>query len=442
MSDNTLRTENLLKLTWPILLQNTTNSLVLFVDFVFFSYLSDTIAGTVGQLMPVFWMGAFVIPVFAGTGISVASQFMGAKRIEKVIPTYMMNLGFTTVMGLVYGFLLWLLSEDIGRWMGMDPSINVIGAEYLSIICYYFVFMGVMVAYNAILSSRGMTHWLMYTSFAIAGVNFALNSLFVFVFGWGVAGIAFASVCGAATAMTLGIWLVHSRLRVRFYVKGVWREMISVLRPMLRVGVSNALEPFSYSIQQTILSTFIISMGVVSMAANNYAGRLQMFQITFSLSLAQAAQILMAHWAGGRRFDEVNRLYGKTIGAAMSVAFVYCVIVWQFSDWVLALFTDDPAIKTLGKSLLLVSIFLEPARAVNVIGGFSLRTVGDARFPLIIGIVFIWGILPVIFAIDHYWKFTLFGLWICFAADEILRAIINYWRWRTGKWKTMGFARD
>ena len=135
MSDHTLRTENLLHLTWPIFLQNLTHSVVLLVDLWFFSRLSDQIAGTVGQLLPIIWLGTFVIPVFAGTGISVASQYMGAKQTHKVVPTYMMNLAFTATMGLVFAGAMAWVAHDIGRWMGLDASLNEIGAAYLGTMC-------------------------------------------------------------------------------------------------------------------------------------------------------------------------------------------------------------------------------------------------------------------------------------------------------------------
>jgi len=423
-------------------LQHTTHSLVILVDFWFFSRLSDEIAGTVGQLLPIIWMGAFVIPVFAGTGVAVASQYMGAKQYEKVVPTYMMNLLLSGCMGSIFAAILHFFSGDIGRWMGMDPSLNSISSTYLSAISGYFVFMGILAAYNAVLSSRGMTHWLMYSAFLIATLNLLLASLFVLVFHWQVRGIALASVISIAAAMLFSIWLVHGPLQVRFYLKGVVRQMLGVLRPILRIGISNALEPFSYTVQQTILSSMIIALGVVSMAANGYAGRAQMFQITFSLSLALGSQILMGHWMGARRFDDVDRLYWKVIWRATLVAVVYASGAWFMSDWVMGIFTHDEAVKHLGKSLLLVSVFLEPARAVNIITGFTLKTVGDARFPLIIAIVFIWGILPVVFFVNRTWGLSLVGFWVCFAADEIIRAGINLWRWHTRKWQGMGIAQQ
>lgn len=442
MSQHTLRTENLWKLIWPIFLQNTTHSLVMLADFWFFSYLSDKTAGVIGQLLPYFWVGAFVIPVFAGTGISVASQYMGAGKQERVIPTYTMNLLLTLSMGIAFSALCVLFADRLGVWIGMTPDLAAIGGEYFEIIGFYFVFMSALVAYNAILSSRGMTHWLMYSAFMIAGINIGLNSLFVFTFDWGVKGIAAASVIGAAAALVLSLVLVHHILRIRFYIKGAFNDMKKVLKPMLRLGISNALEPFSYTIQQIILSAFVVAMGISSMATNSYAGRSQMFQITFAFSLASAAQILMAHWVGSKRFEDVKRLYWKTIGMSTAVAFTYAFLLWMFSDSVLSLFTSSPEIKTLGKSVLFVSIFLEPARAVNIIGGFSLRTVGDSKFPVILGMVFIWGLLPIVFTISLFWTLSLVGLWVCFAIDEIVRAFINMWRWQTGKWQSMGYADD
>lgn len=435
-----IRTQNLLTLAWPIFLQNVTNGFVMFADFWFFSYLSDEIAGILGQLLPMFFVGAFVIPVFAGTGISVASQFMGAGKHEKVVPSYMMNLFLTTMLGIIFAIVLLTNADNLGIWIGMDRSMSKIGGDYFGIIGYYFIGMGVYVSYNAILSSRGQTHWLMYLSFAVAGTNLVLNSLFVFVFELGVQGVAVASVTGVSVGLLLSIYLVHKRLCVRFYLKGLLGQMRTILRPMIRLGVSNALEPFSYTIQQIVISSFIVALGLTSMATNSYAGRLQFFQITFSISLASAAQILMAHWMGAAKFDQVHRLFWRTILYSTSVAFVFATTLWLFADRALLVFTNDPAILALGKTILLVSVFLEPARAVNIIGGFSLRTVGDTRFPLVIGMIFIWGILPIIYLLDHRISLSLLGLWICFAADEIIRAIIVLLRWQTGKWKQMGFA--
>ena len=440
MNRSSLRTERLFALTWPILLQQTTQSAILLMDFWFFSQISDAVAATVGQLIPIIWVGAFVIPVFAGTGVAVASQYMGAKIYEKVVPAYMVNLAIAAALGFIFAAALRVFPADIVRWMGLDPSLHVIGATYLGTISAYFAFMGIYVAYAAVLSSRGMTQWLMGVSVAVAGLNFALAWLFVHELHWGIRGVALASIASIALATAIVAWLVHRRLGVHFRLRGAWGDMRSVIRPMLRIGIPNALEPFSYSVQQIILSALIIPLGLVSMAANSYAGRVQMLQITFSVSLALGAQILMGHWMGARRFDDVDRLFWRMVRYGMIVAGIYAMLLWMFADRVLGWFTHDPAITQLGRTLLFIAVFYEPARAVNIVSSFTLKSVGDSVFPLVITMTFIWGILPVILWIDHVWGLTIVGYWICFAADEIIRAAINLWRWRTGRWRSKGIV--
>ncbi len=440
MSSPLLRTESLAKLTWPILLQNATQGVVWLVDFWFFAHLSDEIAATVGQLLPLIWMGAGVITTFAGTGVAVASQYMGAQRFEKVVPTYMMNLSLTAGMGVGYCALLWVLAPDIGRWMGLSAPLNVVSTTYIGAICFYFAILGVHVAYNAILSSRGMTNWLLYNSLVVATLNLALDSLFVFGFHWGIRGIVGASVISAAAAMVLSMFWVHRGLGIRFQLRGAWRQMRQVVGPMGRIGISNAFEPFSYSAQQLLLSAMIITLGLDSMAANTYAARAQMFQITFAFSLALGAQILMAHWMGARRFADVDRLYWTIVRRASAVAFVYAGTLWLFADQVLGFFTVNPDIKHIGTTLLGIAVFYEPARAVNIIGGTALKSVGDSRFPMLVGNAFIWGILPIVYFANRWWGLSIAGFWLFFAVDEILRAGINLWRWRSGRWRTMGIV--
>jgi Na+-driven multidrug efflux pump len=165
-----------------------------------------------------------------------------------------------------------------------------------------------------------------------------------------------------------------------------------------------------------------------------------MFQITFAFSLASGTQILAAHWMGAGRTSDVDRLFWRTLRLGAGVAFCYAFLLWQAGPVVLTLFTEDPEILALASELLLISLVTEPARAVNIIGGFTLKTVGDTRFPMLLGLAFIWGILPVVVGIDQLWKLSLRGLWVCFAVDELVRACINAWRWKTGRWKTMAFA--
>jgi Na+-driven multidrug efflux pump len=110
--------------------------------------------------------------------------------------------------------------------MGLTGSPAAIGTTCLGSMSGYFVFLGVLVAHNAGLSSRGRMHWLMYNSFTVAAVNLLLASLFVLVFHGGIRGVVRASVISVATATVLAVWLVPGRLQVRFFLRGAVRAML------------------------------------------------------------------------------------------------------------------------------------------------------------------------------------------------------------------------
>ncbi|HNQ97641.1 MAG TPA: MATE family efflux transporter, partial [Treponemataceae bacterium] len=74
-------------LSWPMFIEQMTGGLCAFVDTLFLSMISDTAAGSVGMLGPIMMVGYFVLPQFTSAGTSVASQYLGAEREDKAIPS-------------------------------------------------------------------------------------------------------------------------------------------------------------------------------------------------------------------------------------------------------------------------------------------------------------------------------------------------------------------
>jgi Na+-driven multidrug efflux pump len=76
---------------------------------------------------------------------------------------------------------------------------------------------------------------------------------------------------------------------------------------------------------------------------------------------------------------------------------------------------------------------MEPIRSINILGGIALKTVGDGKFSVILSLVFMWGLVPVVF-LSSALGFGIVGVWACLLLDETIRACVNYWRWKSGRW--------
>jgi Na+-driven multidrug efflux pump len=114
-----------------------------------------------------------------------------------------------------------------------------------------------------------------------------------------------------------------------------------------------------------------------------------------------------------------------------------------FSHQLLSIFTDNKHIIQTGSILLICTILLEPGRAFNLIVISSLRAAGDVRFPVMMGIISMWGIsIPIAFVLGIHFHLGLIGVWIGFIADEWLRGLFMLWRWRSRKWESASFVKN
>ncbi|MDG9666682.1 MATE family efflux transporter [Hahella sp. CR1] len=441
-----LRSHNLWVLSWPIFIEEITGGLVFLADAYFLSRISDEVAATVGVLLPVLLLGFFIIPMFTTAGTSVASQYMGAKQTQHILPTYMANIGISSLLGLLMFIVSFIYADRVGLWLGMTPELNAHSETYLLAVSFSFFCIAVRFSYASILASRGMTHWNMATALATNALNVILNA--AFFLGWfglpkmGLLGIAMATSISFAVGALLVMWVVHGPMKIRFRFKGMSGPIRRVMRPILKIGIPSAMEPFSYTVQQIVVSMAVISLGLEAMGANTYVLRVLVVEITFAFALGAGSQILMAHFMGAENFKEVNRIFWKSVAYASGFAFINMLMFVWIYDSLLTLFTDNQQIIELSKWMLAACIIMEPARAVNIIAGMGLKGVGDARFSAVNSMIFMWAVIPFVFWVGLDLGYGMLGVWMCFVVDESLRAVINLWRWRTGKWRSKGIRHD
>lgn len=433
----------LIGLAWPLFVEQTTGGLVVAIDTYFLSRIGDVAAASIGSLGSVLLLGYFILPQFATAGTAVASQYMGAGRHDDVVPTWIGNLLISLGLGLVLALGMFACAPSIGRWLGMAEVEAAYAAQFLSVISFNFVLVGARGAYTSVLASRTLTRWTMVVAVATNALNILLNVLFMsgaLGVNLGVRGVALATLLSYLTGLALLVFLVHRRLGIRFRVPGVMARVRAVLGPILRIGVPAALEPFSWVMQSFVVSVLIIALGVTSMAANTYMQRLIFLDMAVTWSLTAAGQIVMSHMLGAGRLEVVRRIYWRVLAISASFAFVNMALFLAFHDAVLGIFTTDPEIRAIGFWLLLISLFTEPIRAANILGGVALKTVGDGRFSLVVSVAFMWGVIPVIM-LTNTLGWGVVGLYLVLLLDETARAVINVVRWAGGSWEGRAVVR-
>jgi Na+-driven multidrug efflux pump len=156
----------------------------------------------------------------------------------------------------------------------------------------------------------------------------------------------------------------------------------------------------------------------------------------FSISIGQAVQILVGFLVGSRQPEEAYRRTLAGLWFAIAITLVVAGIAAIFRETFLGLFTRDAEVIRLGGTLLLIALLLEPFRAFNIILGGALRGAGDYQFPILIGVVSMWGVsVALSYYLGIYWALGVAGVWFAFATDEGLRGLLMLARWRSRIWE-------
>lgn len=449
-----VKDKSLFSLSWPLIATFGIGMAIPMLDSWFLSRRSVEAAAGVGALLPVIGTLFMAIQAFAQAGASIASQFLGGDRPRHAQVTQTLVISGSVVIGLAMGAALWFATPAIVTLMGLTGEPADAAAKFLLTISPAIVFRALQGTLTSIIATHGHTIWNLIANVIALVVNATLNFIFlgdyseapsffeVPLFLQGVYGVAVATgISWLFSAIVLWIVVacfVEHKTKLRDIKKGYYL----LLPEWLRIGVPAAVEPVSFQLFQVFVIAMFVRLGDVSIAARVFAGVFAMFAVVLSVGLGSGSQILVAHLVGNKEFDKASRRMHQSLVWSCSSAFVVAVVVALTGNYLLLFYTDAPAILRLGGMLLWCDVALQPFKAANIVITNALRAAGDSAFPAVYGTISMWTLgLGTTLFLCYGIELGAVGLWLGMASDEFYRSIVNYIRWRRGKWKSKGVIR-
>jgi putative MATE family efflux protein len=412
--------------------------------FMLSRYSDNSVAavGVVNQLMNLVFLLFEVISL--GTSI-LCSQYIGAGRRDKVVQVVGISLMFNLLSGVILSSCLYFFADDMLLLMGLRPDLMSEGLPYMKIVGGFAFFQAISLSLSASLRSADKAKYPMYVSIVVNILNIIGNYTLIFgKFGMpalGVEGAAIStSVCRFVSVVILFVVLFKKHIPSfpkELFTPFPWVE----LKNLLKIGIPSAGEHFSYSLSQVVITYFINMISNQALATRSYVVNIVMFTYIFALSIAQGGAILIGHLVGMKKIKAAHAI-GKRVmrlGVAMSVSLSLVTAI--FGRHILGMLTTDPWIISTGATILWIEILLENGRALNFFGVNSLRSAGDIYFPVLVGIVVMWGVQVVgsyVLGISLGWG--LIAMWAVFALDENIRGFIFLRRWNSFKWVGKSFV--
>ena len=435
--------KTLTQLFVPICLETLLYMLAGMIDTLMLSSVGDQAVGAVGTANT--YIGIFIImfSIISSGMVAVMTQNIGAGRDGVAYQARQLGLAFNAVLGIGMSIFLFTCSGKILSIVGVAAALQEPAEIYLRTVGGACILNALIPIFSSYLRAFGFSKQPLYASILGNIINLVLNAVFLFVFDMGVQGVAFATVISRTVNLLLVVVMGTILVKAKNNPERI--ENRKVLGQIIKIGLPSAFETALYNVAMTLVIRFLNQMDVegLNVTARSYTAQITNFSYCVGAALAQANAIMTGWRIGAKEYDECDR--GTKKAAIIGVIVAACVeAVFALSaGWIMQLFTDNPQMIALVQKLLFIDIFLEMGRVTNLVYGNALKTSGDAIFPVVMGAAFmflcavggtyLFGIRLGLFAV---------GAYIGLAADECVRAVGMFLRWRSGKWRSKGLVRN
>lgn len=431
--------QSLFSITWPLFIEITLHmSVGIFATLILSGYADNAVAGVgvANQIINIFLL---IFNVTAIGATILIGQSLGANKLNRARRLARSAFGLNFWLGNVMTIVVVAFGGVFLKFYGLSGEVYDFAYTFLTLTGLSLSLEAISLALSAALRSYGYTKETMVVTvimnvISIIGYFIAIKGLFGIPVT-GVAGVSYAIIVARLFLVAALFYFVYKRLALKYRLKDIFVFDKTDVRDLLYIGVPSAGENLSYQLSQVAITSFVAIIGDEALAARVYILNISMVCFLFTVAIAQGTQLLIARYMGAEQYDRALKRGMKTLKISMLVSGAVSLVFALIGEPVLKVFTDDPLILAIALPVLWAIVFIEPGRAMNIVLMGSLKSVGDVRFPVIIGIICMWGIAVLfsyIFGITL--GLGLLGVWLAQGIDEWVRGLFAMKRWLSKAW--------
>ena len=432
--------KDLLTLAVPLALQNLLGALVGASDALMLGRLNQASIAAVSLANQI----SFIMSLFTGSVIGAISvliaQYMGKGDQRNTQRFFAMGIRYAFGISVVFFLLAFCIPEQLMRIFTPEEELIRIGSEYLRIVSFSYLFMGISQPYLMVMRTSGRVKTSLWISAVTVIVDMTADFFLIYGVGsWkglGANGSAYSTI--AVEAIALCICIVESmqkdhihpdRSSMRFFSKAFERDIWKVIPGMLASALSWGL---SMTMHQFILG----HMGTDATAAASVTGvATQMIQCV-SMGLAAGGGIILGKMLGRDEFA-MAKAYGKRF---FRVSFINGLInaglLLIVGPLVYFFYALEPQAKTYLIQMLAYNMLYMFAFAYNTIYTVGVFPAGgDSRYDAISVIIATWCFaipLSLLGCFVFHWPVMVVYMVMC--CDEIIKFPFIYLRFNTDIW--------
>ncbi len=333
-------------------------------------------------------------------------------------------IGLNLIIGLAFSVVTLLFLDPILYFFGASEDTLGHAREYMRVLLWGNVFTHMYMGLNTLLRSAGNPEKSMYATIFTVLINVVLNTFFIFVFKWGIAGAAYATIF-AQIIMLVWQFKFFSNKNYFLHIK---RSALRLRRKIVVDMLSIGSAPFFMNaaaclivilINQALLRTG----GDLAVGAYGIVNRIAFLFIMIVMGINQGMQPIAGYNFGARLYPRVTEVLKKSILFATVVMVSGFVFVQLFPRAVVAVFTTDKELVDLSVNGLRLTFIMYPIVGFQMVVSNFFQSIGMAGKAIFLSLsrqLII--LLPCLLILPHLLGVN--GVWVSFPISDFCAALI------------------
>ncbi|HEY7315116.1 MAG TPA: MATE family efflux transporter [Gemmataceae bacterium] len=440
-------TRELLRLAWPLVLSNSILMAQIILDRVLLSHfsLASVAAGFSSTIL--FWAFLALFQFTANYATTFVAQYTGAGRPERVGPIIWQAVWFALFVGVAFQLL-----QPLAGWIvalgGHSDELQELETTYFRCLVVSALPTILSAALTSFFAGRGDTRTVLFVNATGLIVNGGAATVLIFgLFGLpalGIVGAGLATVVGTSTSALVALLLMLRRTHRRTHATlSGWRFDFELFRRLMRFGVPNGLFATLDVLGFTVFLQLIGKISPADLAATSIAFTLNLLVYFPMVGVGQAIEVLVGQRLGEDRPDLAERTTRSGLRLALLITTAGVLTYVLMPHALAGLFHGSESdelwepIRTRVPVLLRFVAIYSLSDTMNVVFSNALRGAGDTRFVTWAALILSWPVmvLPTWAAVSYGWG--LYWAWTFASTYIIALALIFWFRFRQGKWRSM-----
>lgn len=435
--------EQLIQFSVPMLLANLLQAMYNIVDAIWVGRLIGHEAfAAVSSTMPiVFSLVSAIIGLSIATNI-LAGQAFGSKNMKLLSKILTNSFIATTLVCIVMSVSGILLSKQLLGLVNTPPELRADARTFFIIVLAGLIFTFVYNWFSGVLRGLGDAK----TPFYLLIVSSILNMVFVpaLITGigplpaLGIAGAALGTILANAVMIAVAYYFVlrkHSVLNIGAWDFTVDREII---KKIITIGIPISFQMAVASLSGILIISLVNTFGTQVIAG--YGIGMQLDQLAFmpAMAVGMSVSSMVAQNLGAQEYGRVKKIMKLSVLLSLAISLLFFIIVYGFPKPIASIFTKDEGVLACTKNYIRIVSFTYFTFSVMFALQGVVRGAGDTVYMFLFTffalVVFRY---PMAYFFAKFTPLRETGIWLAILLSTFVGLFLNYWYYRSGRWKTV-----